>query len=117
MILRTFLSSKIHGARVTQSNVEYEGSIGIDALLMEKAGILPGEKVEIYDMTNGERLSTYVIQEKKGSGAINILGAAALKIHQGDKLIIVAYLEISEEEWPSHTPKVIHVDENNRPLS
>lgn len=115
-MLRTFLNSKIHRASVTETQVDYEGSIGIDALLMESAGILPGEKVDVYDISNGERLSTYIIPEEKGSGKIRILGAAARKINPGDKIIITTYIQLTEEEWPHHRPKVIHVDANNRPI-
>jgi len=115
-MFRTFLHSKIHKARVTDSQVDYEGSLGIDAQLMEIAGILPGERIDVYDITNGERLSTYVISEKRGSGRIKILGAAARKINLGDEIIITTYVQLTKEEWNSHTPMIIHVDENNRPI-
>ena len=115
-MLRTFLYSKIHRAKVTDHRLDYEGSLGIDALLMEHAGIQPGEKVYIYDITNGERLSTYAIPEEKGSGRIKILGAAARKINPGDELIIVTYAQLTEKEWSEHKPRIIHVDENNMPI-
>ncbi|MBN2374403.1 aspartate 1-decarboxylase [bacterium] len=112
---RTFLNSKIHSAVVTEARADYEGSIGIDSLLLELTGILPGEKVDVYDITNGERLSTYVIPEEKGSGKIKILGAAARKINPGDKIIIASYVQLTEEEWQQHRPRVICVDGNNHP--
>ena len=115
-MLRTFLHSKIHRARVTDQQLDYEGSLGIDAFLLESAGILPGEKVYIYDITNGERLSTYVIAEEKGSGRIKILGAAARKVNLGDQLIIATYARLTEEEWSRHKPRIIRLDENNRPV-
>ena len=115
-MLRTFLHSKIHRVKVTDSQVDYEGSLGIDAQLLEMAGILPGEKVDVYDITNGERLSTYVISEEKGSGRIKILGAAARKINPGDEIIIATYVQLTKEELISHTPKIVQVDEDNRPI-
>ena len=115
-MFRTFLHSKIHRARVTDQMAEYEGSLGIDALLMELVGILPGEKVEIYDITNGERLSTYAIPEEKGSGKIKILGAAARRINLGDELIIATYVQLTEKEWSGYKPKIIRVNKNNRPI-
>ena len=115
-MLRTFLHSKIHRVTVTDSQVDYEGSLGIDARLLEMAGILPGEKVDVYDITNGERLSTYVISEEKGSGRIKILGAAARKIDPGDVIIITTYVQLTHEEMMSHTPRIVHVDKNNHPI-
>ncbi|MGA1839362.1 MAG: aspartate 1-decarboxylase [bacterium] len=115
-MLRTFLYSKIHRAKVTDHQLDYEGSLGIDALLMECVGIQPGEKVYIYDITNGERLSTYAIAEEKGSGRIKILGAAARKINLGDELIIVTYAQLTKKELSRHKPKIVRVDENNRPI-
>lgn len=115
-MLRTFLHSKIHKARVTDQLVNYEGSLGIDESLMELVGILPGERVDVYDITNGERLSTYVIPEKKGSGKIKILGAAARKINLGDEIIIATYVQLTEKEWTLHKPRVIHLDGHNRPV-
>lgn len=115
-MFRTFLHSKIHRARVTDHQVDYEGSIGIDAHLLESVGILPGEKVYIYDITNGERLSTYVIAEEKGSGKIKILGAAARKINLGDEIIIATYVQLTEKEWSVHKPRIICVNENNHPV-
>ena len=112
---RTFLNCKIHSAVVTETHIDYEGSIGIDSLLMELTGILPGEKADIYDITNGERLSTYVIPEEKGSGRIKVLGAAARKINIGDKIIIATYVQLKSEEWLNHRPRIIRVDQNNHP--
>lgn len=115
-MIRTFLHSKIHSAKVTDARIEYEGSLGIDGLLMERASILPGEKVEIYDITNGERISTYAIPEEKGSGKIRVLGAAARKIKPGDKIIIATYCQLTEDEWLSHTPSIVRMDGNNSPI-
>ncbi len=115
-MLKTFLNSKIHNAKVTGTRIDYEGSLGIDEQLMKMAGILKGERVEVYNITNGERLTTYVIPEEKGSGKINIFGAAAKKINTGDKIIIAAYANLSEEEWRDHRPKIVQVDEFNRPV-
>ena len=72
--------------------------------------------MDVYDITNGERLSTYVIPEEKGSGKIKILGAAARKINLGDEIIIATYVQLTEKEWPSHKPKILHVDGHNRPV-
>jgi len=115
-MLKTFLNSKIHNIKVTETSVDYEGSIGIDALLMEMAGIMSGERVDIYDITNGERLSTYAISEERGSGRLRVLGAAAKRINPGDRLIIASYVQLNEIEWPVHKPKIVHVDECNHPV-
>ncbi len=113
---RFMFKSKIHRATVTGADLNYEGSITIDSDLMKVADILPYEKVDIYNITNGERFSTYVIPGEPGSGEICLNGAAARKVQRGDLVIIVSYCELEEEEAKNHTPTVVLVDEENRPV-
>lgn len=113
-MLRTMLKSKIHGAHVTEANLYYVGSITIDARLMEKADILPGEKVEVFNLHNGLRLETYAIKGKSGSGAICLNGPAARGACVGDGLIIVSYALAEDGKAKLIKPKVIHVDKRNR---
>lgn len=108
--MRFYLRSKIHRATVTEARVDYVGSITIDETLMEKACIDEGEKVAVWDATNGERLETYVMRGKKDSGIVCMNGAAALKIKKGDKVIICGF-ELSNKRIE---PKVVLVDENNK---
>jgi aspartate 1-decarboxylase len=108
------LVAKIHRARVTGADLNYIGSITIDANLMEAAGILPWEQVHVADITNGSRLETYVIPGKAGSGIIQLNGAAAHLVQPGDLVIIMAYAWMAEAEIAAHTPKVVLVDELNR---
>ncbi len=114
-MLRVMLKAKIHRATVTQAELDYEGSITIDSQLLEIAGIYPLEKVDIYNITNGERFSTYVIAGKKGSGVICLNGAAARKVQVGDKIIIVSYTLVEDNELKEHSAKVVIVDERNFP--
>jgi len=111
--MRTMLKGKIHRARVTDVCVDYEGSIGIDGLLLEAADILPYEKVQVLDINNGARLETYAIEAEKGSGEISLLGAAARLVSVGDKVIILAYDVVTEEEAQHWHPKLVYVDEKN----
>ncbi len=111
---RTFLRSKIHRATVTQADLDYEGSITIDRDLIDAAGMHPYEKVEIYDVTNGNRLETYVIEGEAGAGQIGINGAAAHLVRPGDKVIIACYGQFDETEIARHEPKLVFVDEKNR---
>ena len=111
---RYILKSKIHRAKVTEADLNYEGSITIDRNLMDAAGLLPYEKVDIYNITNGERFSTYVIEGERGSGTICLNGAAARKVQVGDLVIIACYVTMTEEEARNHQPTVVLVDENNR---
>jgi aspartate 1-decarboxylase len=113
-MLRTVLKSKIHHAHVTQTNLYYAGSITIDAELMEKVDILPGEKVEVLNLNNGERLETYAIKGKPGSGIICLNGPAARGACVGDKVIIVSYALGEDQEAKKVKPKIICVDERNR---
>ena len=116
-MMRTMLKSKIHRATVTEANVEYEGSITIDADLIEAADMLPYEQVDVLDVTNGARLSTYVIEGERGSGAICLNGAAAHMIHPGDRVILISYAEVDEAEIAAGwAPTVVHVDTANRQI-
>ena len=107
---------KIHRATVTQANLEYMGSITIDEELLELAGILPGERVQVVNNNNGARLETYTIAGKRGSGVICLNGAAARKAQVGDTVIIIAYAMMTKEEAQNLVPDVVMVDENNRPV-
>lgn len=111
---RTFLKSKIHRATVTDADLHYEGSVGIDPVLMEAADIRPYERVEIYNITGGERLATYAITGRRGSGDIVINGAAAHLARKGDLVILCTYAEYEEEETEGHRPLLVYVDEANR---
>ena len=113
-MLRHFLLGKIHRAVVTRADLDYVGSITIDPLLIEAAGFLENEKIDIYDVTNGSRLSTYVIPGVSGSGEIGINGAAAHLVQAGDLVILAAYGWMTEEEAAGRRPKVVFVDEQNR---
>ena len=113
-MLRHFLLGKIHRAVVTRADLDYIGSITIDPLLIEAAGFLENEKVDIYDVTNGARISTYVIPGIPGSGEVGINGAAAHLVNKGDLVIIANYGWMTEEESEANTPKVVFVDERNR---
>ena len=108
--MRWYLRSKIHRATVTEAEIDYIGSITIDSALVKKAGLEKGEKVAVWDVTNGERLETYVILGKKSSGIICMNGATARKIKKGDKVIIAGF-ELSDKKIE---PKIILVDEKNR---
>jgi len=107
------LYSKIHRATVTDANLNYVGSITIDEELMEEANLLVGQKVDIVNINNGERFSTYVIKGKRGNRDICLNGAAARKVHKGDKIIIIAYASMSLEEAKIYKPQVIIVDDEN----
>lgn len=112
-MLRTVLQGKIHRARVTEANVDYEGSITIDAQLLEAAGIMPYELVHVLDVDNGARLQTYAITGKPGGGEICMNGAAARLIHAGDTVIILSYVQMTEEEARNYHPKLVYVDKDN----
>ncbi len=113
MLLNMF-KAKIHRATVTEANLNYVGSITIDASLLEQSGILPGEKVQIVNNNNGARLETYVIEGKKDSRVICLNGAAARLVQPGDKVIIIAYCFVDEKEAKSVKPKILILDENNK---
>jgi aspartate 1-decarboxylase len=112
---RTLFKSKIHRATVTQAALDYEGSVTIDAALMRAADILPFEKVHIWNRTNGSRLETYALEAPAGSGVICVNGAAAHHAQPGDMVIIATFAEAADEiEARAWTPKVVHVDAQNR---
>lgn len=111
---RTMCKSKIHRATVTDAQLNYVGSITIDEELMEKADILPYEKVQVVNNNNGARLETYVITGERGKGGICLNGAAARLVQPGDIIIIITYSQYSSEELKDFKPKVIFVDGNNR---
>jgi aspartate 1-decarboxylase len=113
-MLRTFLQTKVHRARVTRSDLNYEGSIAIDPDLIEAAQWLPYEKVEIYDINNGQRFATYVIVGERGSGEICVNGAAARLVQADDLVIICSYVELAPAEIERHTARVVFVDADNR---
>ena len=108
------LKSKIHRATVTQAELNYVGSITIDESLMEAAGIIEYEKVQIADVDNGDRFETYVIAGETGSGIICLNGAAARMVSTGDKVIIMSYAQMQPQEVKENPPKVVFVDENNQ---
>jgi len=110
----TLLKSKLHRVTVTQANLDYEGSCGIDPDLMEAAQIRPFEQLHIYNIRNGERFTTYAIVAEQGSGAIQINGAAAHKAEAGDLLIICTYASLSEKEAQKFHPQLVYVDSNNQ---
>ena len=111
----TLLKGKIHRATITQCDLNYEGSISVDSALMERAGILPHEQVDVLNINNGERFTTYAIPAPAGSGTIGVNGAAARLAQKGDLVIIVAYARMEEAEAKSFQPRVLLVDANNKP--
>ncbi len=116
-MLLHMLKGKIHRATVVQAELDYVGSITIDPLLMEGAGILEYEKVQVVDVNNGARFETYVITGEPGSGMVCLNGAAAREVSVGDKVIIMCYCELTEEEVKTHHPKVVFVDDENHIVS
>lgn len=108
------LFSKLHRATVTDANLNYEGSITIDEELAKSANLYNGIKVDVVNINNGERFSTYVIYGEKNSGTICVNGAAARKVHSGDKIIIIAYANYSDEELRNYHPTIVLLDENNK---
>jgi aspartate 1-decarboxylase len=116
-MLRTMMKGKIHRATVTDANLDYQGSITVDEGLLEKAGIIPYEQVDIYNITNGERFTTYAIVGPRDSGVICINGAAAHKARKGDLVIIVSYAVFQDSELEGFKPKVVFVDARNRQQS
>jgi len=115
-MLLTLMKGKIHRARVTMADLHYEGSISIDRALIDAAGFVVNERVEIYNIDTGARFATYVIEAPRGSGEIGLNGAAARLALAGDKVIIVAYAQMDESEARQFAPKVVVVDEHNRPV-
>ena len=111
--MRTMLKSKIHRATVTEGNINYEGSITVDSQLMEAADILPYEQVQVLNINNGVRFSTYTIEGKPGSGEICLNGAAARLAVKGDLVIILTYTDMPDEDARDYKPIIVHVDKNN----
>ncbi len=111
---RQILSGKIHGATVTDARVEYEGSVKIDSKLLDAAGILEGEKVLIANLTNASRLESYAVSAAAGSGEICLMGGAAKYGKKGDRVIIMTFAVLTEEEIKRHKPKVVRVDARNQ---
>ena len=111
----TTMKSKLHRATVVQAALKYIGSITVDEDLMDKAGIMEYEKVQIVDIDNGQRFETYTIAGERGSGMICLNGAAARCVSVGDKIILMSYADMTPEEAKTHHPTVVFVDEQNRP--
>jgi aspartate 1-decarboxylase len=110
---RTMLKSKIHRATVTASDLHYVGSITIDPDLLEAADILPHEQVHVVDVDNGARFETYTLVGERGSGVIQVNGAAARLVHTGDTIIVISYADYSREDLATYEPVVVHVDRGN----
>ena len=110
----TFLKSKLHGARVTHSELNYDGSCAIDSDILAQASIYEYERIEIYNVKNGERFSTYTILAESGSGIISVNGAAAHKANPGDKLVIASYIDVPEDQIKKDYPIIVYLDANNK---
>jgi aspartate 1-decarboxylase len=111
---RTFLKSKIHRATVTDANLNYEGSLTVDIALLELADINELELVSIVNINNGERFETYIIEGERNSGVICLNGAAARKVQVGDKIIVMSFCSLTNDEIATHKPNIVFVDENNK---
>lgn len=112
--LRPMMVGKIHRATVTAADLDYVGSVTVDADLLAAADLLPGQQVDIVDVTNGARLTTYAIAGEAGSGVVCVNGAAAHLVHPGDVVILIAYAMLPDAEARTYTPRVVHVDARNR---
>jgi len=112
-MLTTMLKAKLHRAHVTHAELEYEGSCAIDGQLLQAADIHEYEQIEIYNITNGERFTTYAIRAEDGSGIISVNGAAAHKANVGDIIIIAAYVGLNQQELASYKPKLVYLNESN----
>ncbi|MFL5338596.1 MAG: aspartate 1-decarboxylase [Gemmataceae bacterium] len=110
----TILKGKVHRATVTEADKDYDGSLTIDAVLMEAAGILPNELIHVWDVTRGTRLITYAMRGEPNSGVICVNGAGAHLVHVGDLVIVAAFAEMEEAEARRHQPTIVRVDERNR---
>ena len=113
-MLRTMCKSKIHRATVTEANLEYTGSLTLDTDLMQAADLVPYEQVHVLNLTNGERIQTYCIEGTPGAGTVCVNGAAAHRISVGDKVIILSYVQMTEDERQQLVPNIIFVDASNR---
>jgi aspartate 1-decarboxylase len=112
-MLRTMMKSKLHRATVNQADLHYVGSLTLDQDLLDAADLLPGELVQVVDITNGARLETYTIPGPRGSGVVGINGAAARLVHPGDLVIVIAYGQMTSEEARAFRPQVVFVDADN----
>jgi len=110
----TMLKSKLHHARVTHAELEYDGSCAIDGALLDTAGIREYEQIQIYNMANGERFTTYAIRAQDGSGIISVNGAAAHKAKPGDRVIICTYAALNQHELVNFKPTLVYLDERNK---
>jgi aspartate 1-decarboxylase len=113
-MMRTMCRAKIHRARITETRLDYQGSLTLDKELMDAAGLLPFEQVQVLNINNGTRAETYIIEGKAGSGEVCINGALARWAQEGDLVIIIAYALMDERELAAFKPKIVHVDGNNR---
>jgi len=113
-MIRAFLRSKIHRAAVTHVDIDYEGSLSLDEDLLKAAGLAPFERVDVWNVSNGERFSTYIIRGEKGSRQVGVYGAAGRKVRVGDIIIIAAYAYLQDDEVESFTPKIVLMEEGNR---
>ncbi|MCJ7486050.1 MAG: aspartate 1-decarboxylase [Candidatus Aminicenantes bacterium] len=113
-MIRAFLRSKIHRATVTHVDIDYEGSLSLDEDLMKAAGLAPFERIDVYNVSNGERFSTYVIRGEKGPRQVGVFGAAGRKVKVGDVIIIAAYAYLQDSEIEFFTPKIVLMGEGNR---
>lgn len=113
-LTRTMMTGKIHRATVTQADLHYVGSVTVDLDLLEAADILPGQQVDVVDVTNGARLTTYAIPGERGEGQVCINGAAAHLVHPGDVVILIAYGQLADAEARAYEPRVVLVDADNR---
>lgn len=111
---RQMLRAKVHRITVTERNVEYEGSLTLDLALMRACDMLPFERIDVYDVDNGNRFSTYLIEGEEGSGACEVNGAAARLVEVGHKLIVAAYCSLEDAEARGHRPRIVLVDARNR---
>jgi aspartate 1-decarboxylase len=113
-MIRAFLRSKIHRATVTHVDVDYEGSLSLDEDLMTAAGLWPYERVDVWNVSNGERFSTYIIRGEKGSRQVKVFGAAGRKVEVGDTIIVAAYAYLEDGEVEFFAPKIVLLGERNR---
>ena len=113
-MLLTMMKGKLHRATITQADPDYEGSISIDTDLLEAAGILPHEQVDVLNITNGVRFTTYAIEAPRGSKTFGVNGAAARLVQKGDRIIVVAYCQMPAEEARNYAPTVVLMDDDNQ---
>ncbi|MCS7187584.1 MAG: aspartate 1-decarboxylase [Armatimonadetes bacterium] len=113
-MFRILCKSKIHRAIVTDANLNYEGSLTLDPILMEAAGLVPFEQVHVLNLNNGARFETYLIEGERGSGTVCVNGAAARLVQVGDPIIVLAYALVPEEELPNFRPRIVFVNERNQ---